>query len=594
MTKATYPNHAYNITYTYDTTGAICDQTTQIYNKGHLTHIVDFSGQTVFCYDRFGRVAAKAEILDDLDFATQYTYSLGNRLLQEVLPHTGTIIAYTRDTLGRITQVTYRLSGQNTDTTLVSNVTYYPFGPIASITYANGRTLNRTYDQGYVVSAISDSGTGGLNLSFGRDVLGNLTQVSSGSTGNVLGYDGLNRLTSVTDLSSNPIWAYSYDATGNRLSKQQGTATAVPYAYPTTSHQLQAVGSYGRSYDAAGNTASIASATGALNFSYDPTGRMSQVANASNTVLMQYGENALGQRVEKYLTGNNADTALIEHDEAGHVIGDYNYTGNRIDETIWMDGMPIALLSGTSGTLSYIEPDQLGTPRVAIDGTSNAATWTWSPINDPFGETQPTGALALNLRMPGQSYDAESGLNYNYFRDYDSSTDREIESDPLGLRGGISTYAYVGGNPLSYRDPFGLAMAPAVPIPTPGVITLPEWVGPWLGDLLGVLGRAGGVLGGIFVPSTMDAAACEMPGSGPCGMMSKAKPNREQKPPNCPTGTKPIDQLGLSKDDVHTIKSGINAGPKDWVGIDPEGNVWINEDGEASDQGPKDDYLPNK
>ncbi|WP_225444843.1 RHS repeat-associated core domain-containing protein, partial [Pseudomarimonas arenosa] len=63
---------------------------------------------------------------------------------------------------------------------------------------------------------------------------------------------------------------------------------------------------------------------------------------------------------------------------------------------------------------------------------------------------------ASRLRFPGQYYDSESGLHYNYFRDYDPSTGRYVESDPVGLVGGMSTFGYVKGNPLTGTDPFGL------------------------------------------------------------------------------------------------------------------------------------------
>jgi RHS repeat-associated protein len=64
--------------------------------------------------------------------------------------------------------------------------------------------------------------------------------------------------------------------------------------------------------------------------------------------------------------------------------------------------------------------------------------------------------VIYNLRFPGQYYQAETGLNYNYFRDYDPATGRYIESDPIGLAGGsVSTYAYTDENPVNYSDPTG-------------------------------------------------------------------------------------------------------------------------------------------
>jgi len=88
--------------------------------------------------------------------------------------------------------------------------------------------------------------------------------------------------------------------------------------------------------------------------------------------------------------------------------------------------------------------------------------WRWDQ-GEPFGANpandDPDGnsvAFDLPLRLPGQRYDQETGLHYNYFRDYDPSLGRYAESDPIGLDGGLNTYAYVTGSPLSHDDQEGL------------------------------------------------------------------------------------------------------------------------------------------
>jgi len=108
--------------------------------------------------------------------------------------------------------------------------------------------------------------------------------------------------------------------------------------------------------------------------------------------------------------------------------------------------------------LHHIQPDHLGSPRKVIQSSTNTTLWDWPILNNAFGEAAPTGTITLNLRFPGQYFDAETGLHYNYFRDYEPGTGRYVESDPLGLQGGqLSTFAYVDGQPLTQIDFFGLA-----------------------------------------------------------------------------------------------------------------------------------------
>ncbi|WP_408611927.1 RHS repeat-associated core domain-containing protein [Chitiniphilus purpureus] len=114
--------------------------------------------------------------------------------------------------------------------------------------------------------------------------------------------------------------------------------------------------------------------------------------------------------------------------------------------------------------LYYAWADHLGATRQLSDPARRKVVWDW-PISEPFGHSgvredpDLDGKLVTyNLRFPGQYFDKETGRFYNYFRDYDPRIGRYIQSDPIGLAGGVNTYGYVNGNPISLVDPYGLAI----------------------------------------------------------------------------------------------------------------------------------------
>jgi RHS repeat-associated protein len=97
-------------------------------------------------------------------------------------------------------------------------------------------------------------------------------------------------------------------------------------------------------------------------------------------------------------------------------------------------------------------------PAQYRDFADGSAALVWDAVFQPFGEAYSVSGTATNLLMfPGQFHDSETALAQNWHRDYDATLGRYIESDPIGLSGGINTYAYVGGNPSSRTDFRGLA-----------------------------------------------------------------------------------------------------------------------------------------
>lgn len=469
-TAVRFVDPAADIQYVYDQPSAQCPPGERA-GVGRLSSMIDSSGRTDYCYSSFGDLVRRVQVVDGQALTLRYAYDAAGRMRAMTYPN-GTLVDYSHDALGRVSSVGLTPADGRREV-LLHGVQRLPFGPAKTWTFGNGRRLDRTYDLNYRPQSISDA-RDGLNVAFGVDPVGNITSLTDGgSLGQraTLDYDGMGRLTAFKDAETGVvIEQYSYDAIGNRLSFGNSAATQA-YEYLPDSHRLTSVNGAVRTYDAMGNTLTIG---GEWQYTYDVAGRMSSVKSAEATTRA-YMYNGKGERVRSYLGGTNTYTI---HDEAGHWLGDFDNSGMPVQLAIWMDDLPVGLLTAGSGTLSYIEADHMGSPRVVIDPVSDKTIWKWDLKGEVFGATAPQqdpdadgSEFHLDMRFPGQRYDAASGLNLNGMRDYDATTGRYQQSDPVGLSGGISTYGYAMSSPLVWFDPDGMQAKPIrqpPPSATPG------------------------------------------------------------------------------------------------------------------------------
>jgi RHS repeat-associated protein len=447
----------------YKNGSAVTDQTlsfsydTGTNGKGRLVSAADGNQSLSWAYDSHGRVTGKGQTIGSLTLSVGYAYT--NADLTAISTPSGQAVAYTYNSNHQVTTV--KVNG----TTVLSSITYEPFGGVNGWSWGSGDTVSRTYNSdGLISQIVSASVTNGYSFDYANRITGISDSANSALTWSY-GYDALDRLTSATTSAITDGW--TYDANGNRLS-QTGT-NATTFNITSGDNQLSSTtGSLVRTYTY--NAAGMTTAYGSDLFSYNDRGRMMGVTVGSTTTSYLY--NALGQLIEK-ATGSSGNVYM--YDEAGHILGEYDGSGNLIDETVWLGDIPVATLqpSGSSISINYVHSNHLNAPTKVTRSSDNALEWRID--QDPYGTASANqnpgglGTFVYNLRFPGQIYMSETGLNYNYFRDYDPQVGRYEESDPIGLKGGsFSTYAYVGGNPISEVDPLGLAQpGRTAPYPLP-------------------------------------------------------------------------------------------------------------------------------
>ena len=317
--------------------------------------------------------------------------------------------------------------------------------PLLDFTFGNGLVHTMAYDQDFRVTDI-DAGAV-QDKTYSWNTVNNLTGITDNDTAGdsqTFGYDDLDRLE--TDDGPYGDIDYTYDANGNRLSRVWDTQTDTLTIHATSNRLNTSTGTT-ISHDGAGNQLN---AHGNHTFEYNARNRM-DVYKVGTTTNAEFEHNAFGQRVLKTSYGTNTDETVFHFGLDGEILGTTTElgAGGKVHvQYVWLNERPVAQYtqhengSGviTSTDTVYLHTDHLATPRLGTNG-SQTVVWEW--LADGFGavdaDTDPdadTNHTYVNLRFPGQYYDTESGMHYNYFRDYNPPTGRYLESDPIGLEGG--------------------------------------------------------------------------------------------------------------------------------------------------------------
>ena len=442
------------------------------YGGGRLTSMGHGAGGDRYRYDEHGELAVHTQWIEPaagansrtVQLKVAYDYRLGN--LEGVTYPSGRRLVIERE-YGQALSLALAKDGASVPVPLLSEIKWAPFGigidgwkwhargglvPHRRLFDLSGRMVR--YPIGGVLRDVRYDAQDRI-AAFTHQQFDGTRQPALDQQ---FAYDELDRLTSAVTATTS--WAISYDPNSNRASV---SIDGIPSRYDTelTSNRLRGVTNPARSlaHDAAGNTTSDSAGYTAT---YDMAGQLATLTKGGVTTTYTY--NAMGQRIRKVSSTGPQSTVIYAYDQDGQLLGEYDHDGRAIREYVWLQDVPVAVFMPNPADANgpplvfYIHADHLNAPRAVLD-TEGRIRWQW--LAEPFGTTAPVvdpggrGPFMFSLRFPGQVADGESGLFYNWTRYYDAKDGRYTQSDSIGLSGGINTYIYANGDPLSLADPTG-------------------------------------------------------------------------------------------------------------------------------------------
>ncbi len=455
VTSKTYSTSDPTVTYIYD-------NLTIANGRGRLRSVSNTQVTTTYnAYDEMGNVTSVSKTItgDATLYTTQYEYDLSGKVTKTIYPdgyHVSNAFYAGTGLLHAVTgsdAVEYaRLSD------------YEPTGKIGLIEHANGILTSYTYDPEStrltsIVTARPGPAIDLQNKTYRYTGAGDIKEIIDDVKSITYNYtyDRFHRLTGETNTGAYDPISYTYNATGNIMSKTVGSTT-LAYTYDTWhKHAVKTINFSGNDH----------------NYTYDDNGNMT--AGPDFTDPLQVAARTIGYNADNMPTS-------ISHVKGGHTVTtDFIYDGDGVRSKKIVEGSSTAYYIGAhfeikdgvatkfifagnlriakaaaSGT-HYFHKDHLGSSTVMTDATGAAVETT---DYMPFGsQRDPTGTDVSNYKFTDQEFDAESGL-YNYnARLYDPIIGRFISADPFVQAPfdpqTLNRYSYCRNNPLIYIDPSG-------------------------------------------------------------------------------------------------------------------------------------------